>query len=333
MQMKDNCNYSLQMHTINLRERVVKRFSLVLLSVFLLGGVLFAQNVSLDRAIEYISLEITDTLANGTIIAVLNIRSESSRLSEYVIDELMRCLSRSDRLTVVERDESYRETVRQEMDYQLSGEVSDESAQSIGKHLGAQSIVSGSFEDMGKYYRIRIRVIAVETMAVQAMPSQSVRKSRDVLSLMGENISDPRRLNSIGVSAGTSFATPAIVGTIHGTIAPLPVRNMFFEAGVDFGLLYTGDYQIEGYFSLLSFARVGYFMPLSEKIGIYAGMGGGYMFARYIVTDEPFDAHIPFADVTVGANIFGFINVSYTLRTDFKGISNKVSVGYVYRFK
>jgi hypothetical protein len=142
------------------------------------------------------------------------------------------------------------------------------------------------------------------------------------------------KLWTIGVSAGSSFATPAFIGTVHGTLAPL--RHLFIELGMDFGLINTakaeGNYTIDGYYSLYPFAHVGAFIPFAQKGGWYVGAGGGYMIAKYTFSDGVSDIQIFAADVTAGLNIGNFLDISYTLRTNFEGASSKVSVGYVYRF-
>ena len=38
------------------------------------------------------------------------------------------------------------------------------------------------------------------------------------------------------------------------------------------------------------------------------------------------------AAATAGVNLFGMIDISYTLRTNFENVSHKVSLGYTYRF-
>ncbi|MDR2716817.1 MAG: CsgG/HfaB family protein [Treponema sp.] len=83
--------------------------------------------------------------------------------------------------TVVDR--SNLELLQQEMVFQLSGEVSDETAQSIGKKLGAQTIVSGSVEPMGDILRLRIRAIAVESAAIQGIYTANIQKDRFLTSL------------------------------------------------------------------------------------------------------------------------------------------------------
>jgi hypothetical protein len=71
------------------------------------------------------------------------------------------------------------------MSLQLSGDVSDESAQAIGKMLGAQSIVSGTLTNMGNFHRFRIRVINVETAAIQTQVSLDLQNNAQVSFLLG----------------------------------------------------------------------------------------------------------------------------------------------------
>jgi TolB-like protein len=158
--------------------------------LFGLGNYLYAQSVvSLDEAISNGAIEIADKLQSGTKVVVLNFQSPSQRLSDHVLDGMMIGLLKSGKVTVVDR--ANLELIRQEMKFQLSGEVSDESAQSIGRILGAQSIVSGRFEDMGNNYRVIFRTIAVETAELQALSSVNVRKDSQIAALMGEEVINP----------------------------------------------------------------------------------------------------------------------------------------------
>ena len=150
------------------------------------SGGLYAQSaVSLDEAITTGAQEIESTLANGTAIVVLNFKSPSQRFSDYVLDELMTVLVKSGKVTVADR--ANLELIQQEMQFQMSGEVSDSSAQAIGHKLGAQSIVSGSIEDVGAHYRLRFRTIEVVSAAIQLLSSYNVRKDARISTLMSDS--------------------------------------------------------------------------------------------------------------------------------------------------
>jgi hypothetical protein len=137
------------------------------------------------------------------------------------------------------------------------------------------------------------------------------------------------RLNTIGISVGSSFAAPFVIISAHGTIAP--IRHAFLEIGFDFGLL-SGDLDVS-FYSMYPFAHLAFFLPFSENVGSYIGAGAGYMMVRYTFPEGEYSENIFAADIVAGFNILDMFDISYTLRTNFSGISNKISVGLTYRFK
>jgi TolB-like protein len=157
---------------------------------FWIIGLLFSFNVfslnaqtamSLDESISQAQQDIDDKLEKGTKIVVLNFTSPSARFSEYVLEELTARLVNSGILLVVDRQNL--DLIRQEMNFQYSGEVSDDSMQSIGQKLGAQSIVSGSLTEVGGQYRLRFRTISVETAAIQVLTNATVQNDKQMIGL------------------------------------------------------------------------------------------------------------------------------------------------------
>lgn len=138
--------------------------------------------VSLDNAIQLSAKELESALPNGVKIAVLSFKSDSQQFSDYVIEELMGGLVKGKKLVVVDRNSL--DLVRQEWNFQSSGEVSDDSAQSIGKILGAQAVVSGNLIDMGNAYRFRIYSLNVETAAREASAMITIRKDDQIAYLL-----------------------------------------------------------------------------------------------------------------------------------------------------
>jgi TolB-like protein len=140
----------------------------------ILQGMVFAQEaLTLDEALQESVVYFKDRIGSGSKIVVLNFQSDYLDLSNYIIDETIVHLVNLGNLTVVDRQNL--ETIRQEMDFQMSGEVSDESAQSIGRKLGAQIIISGSITPLGDLYRLRVRAIEVETAAIRGVNSQNIK--------------------------------------------------------------------------------------------------------------------------------------------------------------
>jgi hypothetical protein len=70
------------------------------------------------------------------------------------------------------------------MNLQLSGDVSDESIQAIGKMLGAEYIVSGSFTDLGGTFRFRVRTINVTTAVIESQSSVAVASDNQIAFLI-----------------------------------------------------------------------------------------------------------------------------------------------------
>jgi len=140
---------------------------------------------------------------------------------------------------------------------------------------------------------------------------------------------DPSQLWTVGASVGSSFGEPWFIATARGTVAP--INNIFFELGFDIGLV-SGISDL-GYNSFLPYANAAYFLPFSDKMGAYAGIGGGYLMANYVFTEEGSISKNSFlADIILGMNLFNMIDISYSFRTNFNWAGSKISAGYVYRF-
>ena len=142
---------------------------------------------------------------------------------------------------------------------------------------------------------------------------------------------EPAKFWSVGASVGTSFIEPWVIGTMRGTIAPF--KYSFLEVGLDAGFV-SGVSDL-GYMSFYPYLHAVFFYPfIANKVGVYAGAGGGFMWASYDFTDAgEITKNVVLLGVVAGINLLDMIDISYTLRTDFGNIVSKVAVGYTYRFK
>jgi TolB-like protein len=339
---------------------------------FFVPGIHAQQNYTIHTALTNTSRFIIDRLPAGSTVVVLNFQSAHEHLSDYIIDELIMHLANDRSLVVVDRQNM--DTIRQEMNLQASGDVSDESAQAIGRMLGAQTIISGAITQMGSVYRLRVRAIAVETAAIQAVQNINIMMDETLAALTGtpftrsaraapqqrparepapareprpvrerEEVENDARFATLGIAVGTTFAAPLAVATVTATIAPF--RHSFLEIGCDVGV-FTEEETVE-LISIFPFVHYAVFMPFKNKGGWYAGVGVGYMLSFYTFFEEfshyDGNSHMssdafsiliePFAvSFTAVVIIVDALNISYTLRTDFENASNKLSVGYTYRF-
>jgi hypothetical protein len=141
------------------------------------------EGVPLSRAIGEAAARVEKNLPAGTKLALLNFNAPSETFSRYVLDELTAIFVTNGNLVIVDRKDI--DLLRGETQFQLSGEVSDESAQSIGQMLGAQSILSGSLMELGGVYRFIVKVLNVETARVEVLFPQDLRPDDRVAALLG----------------------------------------------------------------------------------------------------------------------------------------------------
>jgi TolB-like protein len=139
--------------------------------------------ITLNRAIDAAARELAAKLEPRSIVAVVSFDSESENMAAYVIDEMTRSLVQTEIFTVVERKNI--DLARQELNFQMSGEVSDETFQGIGKMLGAETIITGSMRRVGRVYRLRIWSIDVSTVRIEASYGANIVNDRATAALMG----------------------------------------------------------------------------------------------------------------------------------------------------
>ncbi|GHV22644.1 hypothetical protein FACS189494_09760 [Spirochaetia bacterium] len=132
----------------------------------------------LDKVIKTTSAYLHSRIESGMKVVVLNWTSENATLSNYIIDELTALLVNDGSLIIVDRKNL--ELLQREMDFQLSGEISDETAQAVGKKLGAQSIISGYILPVADMFRFNVRAIEVESAKIQALQNNLVKQ--DIIS-------------------------------------------------------------------------------------------------------------------------------------------------------
>jgi tetratricopeptide (TPR) repeat protein len=132
------------------------------------------QSLTLDEAVARAGRDIEGKMKSGANLAVLSFDSGSEMFSEYVIEELTGILVTGGKVSVIERRSL--DLLRKEAHLQLSGDVDDDVAVSVGKQLGAQGIVTGSLQDTGAAFRFRIKVINVESARIEAQFGCNLRK-------------------------------------------------------------------------------------------------------------------------------------------------------------
>ena len=91
-------------------------------------------------------------LVPDTKIGIIGIENTSNRLSDYITEELWSQFANQS-FVVLERNRL--DIIRNELNFQMSGEVSDDSFQSVGQFYGTESLVYGKLDRIGpSIYRL-----------------------------------------------------------------------------------------------------------------------------------------------------------------------------------
>ena len=124
-----------------------------------------SKGVTIDNALNQAAEKFSSSLKSGTTVAILGISSSYSELSEYMLGELTTDVVQLRKLQVVTR--ANLDVIKKEMNFQLSGEVSDETMQQLGAKTGAETVISGTFKPLGTFYVLDIQAFDVTTAAIQ----------------------------------------------------------------------------------------------------------------------------------------------------------------------
>jgi TolB-like protein len=162
-------------------------FLLSVLLMMSIGSVAFAgggkeQGKSLDTAIAEAAAQIEAEIEQGAKVAPFSFNSPADQFSEYVLDELSADLVMGKKLVIVDR--ANLDSIRSELDFNLSGEVDDKAAQEAGRMLGAQVIVTGSLTSIGNTYRLALRAITVESAEVVVLYRSDIANDSRVKALL-----------------------------------------------------------------------------------------------------------------------------------------------------
>jgi TolB-like protein len=123
-----------------------------------------------EAAIRRVSEKITAVLPENARAAVLNIYAYEKKTASLIMDELefqlVELSKLSGKFKILDR-KSF-DVIRAEQNFQMSGEVSDESAVSIGSFLGATIVITGEISGAEGARRLTVKALDVETGEILA---------------------------------------------------------------------------------------------------------------------------------------------------------------------
>jgi len=180
-------------------------FFFAIISLFSITAAYAQDAVHFDTAIQEVADYLDTRLPARSTVAVLNIKSDNQALSSYIIGELLNTIVNRGNLIPVDRE--HIDVIQGELHFQYSGYVSDETAQSVGEMLGAQTIISGEIIAMNKkMYRLEIKAISVETAAIQGTVNKNIAIDKKMKAVMGSEEGFPVSIGG-GVHIGGSFTS------------------------------------------------------------------------------------------------------------------------------
>lgn len=249
--------------------------------------------VDIGTALDQAAEQFSSTLQTGTTVAIVGIASDTDDMSEYMLDELTLRFVQQRRLTVANR--ANLDAIKQEMNFQLSGEVSDASMQEIGAMAGAETVIHGSLRKLGSAYILSLQALNVTTATVEDMYRATIdpNETTNLLLLEGKEnkiiLSESSKLND-----GTKKITVGLRGVLSmnaGTSAseelPREYQNKLLVGG---GAALFGKYNFTPTFGLQAELSIIGNNGLKYEIDFYDDMYGyvtGSMTYSYTSLDIP----------------------------------------------
>ncbi|MDR1220220.1 MAG: tetratricopeptide repeat protein [Treponema sp.] len=179
--------------------------------------------LSLYEAIEQSAAALAGKLPRSVRVAVVAFESPHQNLSEYIMDEIADALADYS-LEVADRNNL--EYAYKELGFQMSEDVSDESAQSIGRFLGARYVITGQLVHTDGRYRYRLNGVNVETVIYESSTHLDVRNDQQFQELC----------------AALQKSTPAVRSASYDETSAPRTAGTFLDRGVMFAS--RGEYDM-----------------------------------------------------------------------------------------
>jgi len=125
----------------------------------------------IEGAIARASVIFVGELPKDSTIAVISVSSSDVNMASFTIDELEYQLVTAKQFRIVDRNTL--DKIRAEQKFQLSGEVSDQSAVTIGSMLGASIVITGNISGIGNTQRLTLKALDVKTAQIITMARES----------------------------------------------------------------------------------------------------------------------------------------------------------------
>jgi len=123
----------------------------------------------IEGALERAATQLVQKVSQQSRIAIVYITAIDRNTTDYIVGELEVILLNKGYFVV---DRSQLDMIRKEQNFQLSGEVDDATAVSIGKIAGASAIITGKIDGEGNLRRLRLRILDTQNARVLGAASE-----------------------------------------------------------------------------------------------------------------------------------------------------------------
>ena len=145
------------------------RVKLKQVSVTALTGSAARVATGIEGALERAAEQTMQNVPRRSRIAIVYITALDRSTTDYITGELEFIWVNAGYIIT---DRSQLDRLRQEQNFQLSGEIDDATAVSIGKFAGADIIVTGRVDGEGNLQRLRLRALDTQTAQVVGVASE-----------------------------------------------------------------------------------------------------------------------------------------------------------------
>jgi len=154
-----------------------------LLFILILSSLFCFSQEKIDYTIDKIANDIVSPLNEKTILCILDFSSPKKEMSSYIQTQLISNITETGKVRVVTR--SNMDKIDNELKYQMSGLVSEDTALSICKRLGASAIVFGQVTELDNKYNLQVKMLDVETGSYLLFRTYTFSRSSKSEQLLG----------------------------------------------------------------------------------------------------------------------------------------------------
>jgi hypothetical protein len=131
------------------------------------SGVQISATTGVEGALARVAETLTEKLPKKSLIAILNVASQDRNMAVLAVNKLEFQLGQGWDFGIVTR--TLLDPILAEQNFQIFGEVDDNSAVSIGKLFGANIVITGSISGISPRQKLTIKALDVQTAQIVTM--------------------------------------------------------------------------------------------------------------------------------------------------------------------